>query len=550
MNLICYLQPGWAPLIRPAPATRPWMDDTPEAFAYRCLPLNIANAHGWEVLSPCGFSAVWSGESDPGAVSILPDPGEDVCRAPVSLFGQGVVTFHIEGLIRTPPGWNVWVGGSPNRPKDGIQALSGIVETDWSPFTFTMNWRFTRPDHWVRFERFEPIAFFFPVERGAIDAFSPRFEPIESDPNALEGFNAWSRARDAFHTEMKGVAATAGAEKWQKHYYRGVDVAGRAWVDDHQSKLRLAAFDRSAAPSAPAAPLRDEPPPQPRDGLASASADHTRRDLARREWLLETAERQRALSSKASAIDRIAGLSGQDFLDHYYAPCRPVILAGEMALWPALTKWTPDYLKSTIGGREVDFEVERRPDAGRDRPDASPLTRAAFSDVIDRVSTPTDGDIRQLSAGTSDANAAALSPLHTDLGALGKFLNPGPSPGQIRIGSAGARTSLHYGLSNSLLAQIVGRSRLLIGPASEVGRLYNRSQNFSDIADIEAENFDGSQYSRLNGAKMYAVTLEPGEIIFLPFGWWLQTKALTMSITATYTHFIWPNGTAASFPSG
>ena len=45
MDFICYLYPGWDPLVRPAEATRPWMDATPESFAYRCLPLNIANAH-------------------------------------------------------------------------------------------------------------------------------------------------------------------------------------------------------------------------------------------------------------------------------------------------------------------------------------------------------------------------------------------------------------------------------------------------------------------------------------------------------------------------
>ena len=48
-ELTCYLQLGLSPLIlpAPAPATRPWTDTTPEAFAYRCLPFNIANAHGW-----------------------------------------------------------------------------------------------------------------------------------------------------------------------------------------------------------------------------------------------------------------------------------------------------------------------------------------------------------------------------------------------------------------------------------------------------------------------------------------------------------------------
>ena len=75
MELTAYLHPTWAPLIRPAPATRAWMDATPESFAYRCLPLNIANAHGWEILSPCGFEAVWNGDMAVDAVSIRADPG-------------------------------------------------------------------------------------------------------------------------------------------------------------------------------------------------------------------------------------------------------------------------------------------------------------------------------------------------------------------------------------------------------------------------------------------------------------------------------------------
>src|ERR1700761_8056674 len=108
MELTAYIQRGWKPLLRPAPATRPWMDATPESFAYRCLPLNIANAHGWEVLSPCGFEAIWDGGTDPSAVKIIADPGSVPHQRPVALFGSGVLTFHVEAIMRTPPGWNLW----------------------------------------------------------------------------------------------------------------------------------------------------------------------------------------------------------------------------------------------------------------------------------------------------------------------------------------------------------------------------------------------------------------------------------------------------------
>nr|WP_234844589.1 DUF6065 family protein [Sinorhizobium meliloti] len=46
--------------------------------------------------------------------------------------------------------------GQRNRPiRDGTveqaegrhRSADGIIETDWSPYTFTMNWRFTRAGH-------------------------------------------------------------------------------------------------------------------------------------------------------------------------------------------------------------------------------------------------------------------------------------------------------------------------------------------------------------------------------------------------------------------
>ena len=69
-----------------------------------------------------------------------------------------MLTFHPGYLFRTPPGWSMWAMGPPNHIKDGIQPLAGLVETDWLPFPFTMNWIFTRPGT-VRFEKGEPFCF-------------------------------------------------------------------------------------------------------------------------------------------------------------------------------------------------------------------------------------------------------------------------------------------------------------------------------------------------------------------------------------------------------
>jgi hypothetical protein len=242
VDLICYLHPGWEPLIRPAEASRDWMTATPQSFAYRCLPLDIANAHGWELLSPCTFDARWAGGVNSDQVDIRLASGSRPDMAPVSLFGQGVLTFHIPGLFRTPPGWNLWVGGSPNQPKEGIYPLTGIAETDWAPYTFTMNWRFLRRNHWVRFEAGEPICFFFPIQRGYLETVIPKFMPMESEPELMLQFKEWSQSRGAFHARMASHAPISGSDTWQKNYYRGMDANNQPAVADHSTKLRLKAF--------------------------------------------------------------------------------------------------------------------------------------------------------------------------------------------------------------------------------------------------------------------------------------------------------------------
>ena len=218
------------------------MDASPSQFAYRCLPLNIANAHGWEILTPAGFSAYWNGGSDPKDVTLHSDADMPSVAAPQALFGQATLTIHIQGIFRTPPGWDLMVGGSPNRAKDGIAPLSGVIETDWSPYTFTMNWRFTRRNHWVRFEPGEPICFIMPVQRNALDQMEPRFAKLSDNPDLKRQFEAWSKSRDAFQASVSASRPSAPTQQWQKRYYRGVDMDDREGVPDHVSKLRLKPF--------------------------------------------------------------------------------------------------------------------------------------------------------------------------------------------------------------------------------------------------------------------------------------------------------------------
>jgi hypothetical protein len=232
--------------------TRTWMDETNQAFAYRCLPLNIANAHGWEFLTGGAFSARWDGGEGSQAIDIRSSAAPHA--RPTSIFGHGVLTFHVQGLFRTEPGWNLLVGGSPNQPKDGIYPLSGAIETDWAPYTFTMNWKFTRADHWVSFDEGEPFCFVFPVQRGVLEAVEPEIRDLASNPALQDEYRKWSQERRDFTDRLMVKDSSEARMRWQKRYYRGLTMQDESGVPDHQAKLRLPEFadKRNKTPAAPA----------------------------------------------------------------------------------------------------------------------------------------------------------------------------------------------------------------------------------------------------------------------------------------------------------
>jgi len=238
MRLLCYPTSGEPPKLVAAPLERDWMDRTREAFAYRCLPLNIANAHGWLILNTDPFIAQWDGGSEIGAISISAGSGASLAS---SHFGSGILTFHVNALFRTEPGYDLMVTGPLNEPKDGIQPLSGVVETDWAPFTFTMNWKFTRKLVPIAFERDDPFCMIFPLKRGLVEEVEPEIRTLESDPELRAAYFAWADSRRDFNSALRVPGSEAQAQRWQKDYFRGTGSGGAA-PTDHRTKLRLKEF--------------------------------------------------------------------------------------------------------------------------------------------------------------------------------------------------------------------------------------------------------------------------------------------------------------------
>lgn len=240
MKLHCYAVDLNPPRLVPAPATRAWMDGG-SRHAYRCLPLSVANVYGWTLLSPASFSVHWNGGPDTSDIQFQSHDGfAQLGRYLQSNFAAGIVTFHTGYIFRTEPGWDLLVTGPMNHPKDGASPLSGVVETDWLPYTFTMNWQMTRPGV-VRFEKDEPFCQLLPVAKHALEETQPEILDLESNPELTQDYRTWREERDWFRVSSRAGNPEAVREAWQKFYFHGELPSGKRWTDDHTRKLRLPA---------------------------------------------------------------------------------------------------------------------------------------------------------------------------------------------------------------------------------------------------------------------------------------------------------------------
>lgn len=228
--------------IEPASPRREWMDAVPDKVAYRCLPLVMANQMGWVIKSPATFSATWSGGAEMSAVKIAFAKGhEKWSSAVLTHFGSGIVTFHLPYLFRTAPGLGLLVRGPTNAFKDGAAPLDGLIETDWAPYTFTMNWKLTRRNTPVWFQKGEPICMVAPYPLELLEEQAPRIAPLASDKLADEDFTRWARGRQ----ESLRKQAVEGGAPFSAVYMRGRRPDGTV-VEEHRTNFKLKPFEQTS----------------------------------------------------------------------------------------------------------------------------------------------------------------------------------------------------------------------------------------------------------------------------------------------------------------
>lgn len=113
----------------------------------------------------------------------------------------------------------------------------------------------------------------------------------------------------------------------------------------------------------------------------------------------------------------------------------------------------------------------------------------------------------------------------------GYFKKMGPP--RFWLGPSGTVTPLHCDYDDNIFAQIWGVKRIFLSPPHHDEFLYVREANailFGSPFDPEAPDFENFPLAR--HATMIECIMQPGELLYVPAGWYHQVRALSFSLSA------------------
>jgi hypothetical protein len=226
------------------------------------------------------------------------------------------------------------------------------------------------------------------------------------------------------------------------------------------------------------------------------------------------------------AIPRIPAPSRAAF-DRYVRRGRPVVIVGALEDWPA-RRWSAEHLKSAYGDRVIPVAPIRDGRVVYGAEFGIRYEQVRFGEWLDAVRSGLP-----LPSYAMFHVADVLPDLADDL-RVPSFCPPAPwSVTRCWMSPADTGSPMHQDLPDNLLAQLIGRKRLVLVPPGDSWRMYRQplTSHLPQYSRVDAEHPDFSRFPRFAGARQIAVEIGPGDLLYLPRFWWHQARSLDFSVS-------------------
>ncbi|KAG9304751.1 hypothetical protein G9A89_003925 [Geosiphon pyriformis] len=104
------------------------------------------------------------------------------------------------------------------------------------------------------------------------------------------------------------------------------------------------------------------------------------------------------------------------------------------------------------------------------------------------------------------------------------------------LGPKGTISPMHTDPYHNLLAQVVGKKYIRLYGPEETPNVYPFAQdNFlKNTSQVDIESPDYSQFPKFPSAHYVECVLSPGELLYIPPGWWHYVRSLSVSFSVSF----------------
>lgn len=226
-------------------------------------------------------------------------------------------------------------------------------------------------------------------------------------------------------------------------------------------------------------------------------------------------------------IRTIDVIESEDFLKNHVRTKTPLKMTGMMASWPAMQKWSFEYFRDL--GSSVDVHLE----VGNVMQGETGFRKEAFCAFIDQLLSDAPEDNKAYLSVFRIFDAFPQLRSDVDFSILDQFKLKSSTSGW--IGPAGTVTGYHIDWGDNILAQVCGRKRLHIAAPEHSPNMYvsRKFDQGTTISEVNLHDYDASQFPRFSKVQHHRIILHPGEMIFIPRGWWHHVESLDRSISVS-----------------
>jgi histone arginine demethylase JMJD6 len=228
-------------------------------------------------------------------------------------------------------------------------------------------------------------------------------------------------------------------------------------------------------------------------------------------------------------IDRRARLTMRELVEEYVVPKRPVIVTDATDHWPAMRKFTFEFfyeryghLQKVVGGRR--YTLAEAIDLIATSSSVTPAPYP-FNMNVDTYFPELMRDMQpQVWFGKLDRVNHPLLP---------RVLMRGTEINELFFGGRGAAfPHVHYDAlcMNTQITQIVGSKEFFLYPPEQGRYMYPRPDN-PKVSQVEFTAPDLDRFPRFAHATPMVTTVQQGETLFFPAGWWHATHMHEPNIT-------------------